>query len=440
MSHRPWWCARLALPVVPSFQTSPGTRDILPPQAGRWRAFSAQFADIVESAGYECIIPPMFEDLGVFLRLGDATDVVTKEMYDFEDKGGRRIALRPEHTAGICRAFAQHRPTTPWKVWYSGSNFRYEKAQAGRFRQFDQVGIEVLGSTDPLLDVEVIAMGWQFFESLGLKNVVLMVNSLGDLADRAAYIEALRQYLESRSDELSDEAKATLQRNPLRVLDSKRAQDKPVVIGAPTISEFLSDEARAHFVTVIAGLDALNIPYTINAGLVRGLDYYQRTVFEFVSTSLDSAQTAVGGGGRYDGLVEDLGGPTTPGVGFALGIDRTLLACDSEEVFNLGSPQIDAFIVDVVDGMSALRLSDELRAAGFTVDRAYDGRSMKSQMKVADRSGARVAIIIGPDEAEAGNCTVRNLMTSDQSIVVQAELVTHLASIVGERNPRRNTQ
>ena len=382
----------------------------------------------------------MFEDLGVFLRLGDATDVVTKEMYDFEDKGGRRIALRPEHTAGICRAFAQHRPTTPWKVWYSGSNFRYEKAQAGRYRQFDQVGIEVLGSTDPLLDVEVISLGWQFFSSLGLKNVVLMVNSLGDLADRAAYIEALRQYLESRSGELSDEARATLQRNPLRVLDSKRAQDKPVIAGAPTIGQFLSDDARAHFASVIAGLDLLGVPYTINEGLVRGLDYYQRTVFEFVSKSLDSAQTAVGGGGRYDGLVEDLGGPATPGVGFALGIDRTLLACDSEEVFDLGSPQIDAFIVDVVDGMAALRLSDELRAAGFTVDRAYDGRSMKSQMKVADRSGARVAVIIGQDEAEAGNCTVRNLMTSDQSIVLQAELVTHLASIVGERNPRRNTQ
>lgn len=425
---------------MPSFQTSPGTRDILPPQAGRWRAFSAQFADIVESAGYECIIPPMFEDLGVFLRLGDATDVVTKEMYDFEDKGGRRIALRPEHTAGICRAFAQHRPTTPWKVWYSGSNFRYEKAQAGRFRQFDQVGIEVLGSTDPLLDVEVITLGWQFFQSLGLKNVVLMVNSLGDLADRAAYIEALRQYLESRSAELSDEARATLLRNPLRVLDSKRAQDKPVVIGAPTIGQFLSDDARAHFASVTAGLDLLGVPYTVNESLVRGLDYYQRTVFEFVSTSLDSAQTAVGGGGRYDGLVEDLGGPATPGVGFALGIDRTLLACDSEEVFDLGSPQIDAFIVDVVDGMTALRITDELRAAGFTADRAYDGRSMKSQMKVADRSGARVAIIIGPDEAEAGNCTVRNLMTSDQSVVVQAELITHLASIVGERNPRRNTQ
>jgi histidyl-tRNA synthetase len=191
---------------------------------------------------------------------------------------------------------------------------------------------------------------------------------------------------------------------------------------------------------VKAGLDALGVTYSVNEGLVRGLDYYQRTVFEYVSTSLDSAQTAVGGGGRYDGLVEDLGGPATPGVGFALGIDRTLLACDSEEVFQGASPQIDAFIVDVVDGMTALRLADELRAAGFTIDRAYDGRSMKSQMKVADRSGARIAIIIGPDEAEAGNCTVRNLMTSEQSLVLQTEVVTHLASIVGERNPRRNTQ
>jgi histidyl-tRNA synthetase len=361
-------------------------------------------------------------------------------MYDFEDKGGRRIALRPEHTAGICRSFAQHRPTTPWKVWYSGSNFRYEKAQAGRFRQFDQVGIEVLGSTDALLDVEVISLGWQFFQSLGLTNVVLMINSLGDPEDRAAYIEALREYFESHSEKLSEESRATLQRNPLRVLDSKRVQDKTIIDAAPTISQFLSEDAQVHFTKVKAGLDALGVTYSVNEGLVRGLDYYQRTVFEYVSTSLDSAQTAVGGGGRYDGLVEDLGGPATPGVGFALGIDRTLLACDSEEVFQGASPQIDAFIVDVVDGMTALRLADELRAAGFTIDRAYDGRSMKSQMKVADRSGARIAIIIGPDEAEAGNCTVRNLMTSEQSLVLQTEVVTHLASIVGERNPRRNTQ
>jgi len=201
----------------------------------------------------------MFEELGVFLRLGDATDVVTKEMYDFEDKGGRHIALRPEHTAGICRAFAQHRPATPWKVWYSGSNFRYEKAQAGRYRQFDQVGIEVLGASDPLLDVEVIALGWQFFAALGLRSVELMVNSLGDPGDRTAYIDALRTYLTSRSSELSDEARVTLDRNPLRVLDSKRPQDATVIAGAPTIDAYLSNEAKEHFSTVIAGLDALGI-------------------------------------------------------------------------------------------------------------------------------------------------------------------------------------
>ena len=425
---------------MPSFQTSPGTRDILPPQAGRWRAFTAVFADVVESAGYECVIPPMFEELGVFLRLGDATDVVTKEMYDFEDKGGRHVALRPEHTAGICRAFAQHRPTTPWKVWYSGSNFRYERAQAGRYRQFDQVGIEVLGSSDPLLDVEVIALGWQFFAALGLKDVDLMVNSLGDPGDRAAYIDALRDFLRSRESELSEQSRTTLERNPLRVLDSKRPEDAPVIADAPTIDSFLSDDARSHFADVLRGLDVLGVPYRVNPGLVRGLDYYQRTVFEYVSTSLDSAQTAVGGGGRYDGLVEDLGGPATAGVGFALGVDRTLLACDSEKVFAGASPALDVFVIDVVGGMTALRLCEDIRSAGFSADRAFDDRSMKSQMKSADRSGAALAVIIGSDEAEAGMCTVRDLATSHQVLVPQSELIQHLARTVGERHPRRNSQ
>ena len=424
---------------MPSFQTSPGTRDILPPQAGRWRALNAVFADVVESAGFECIILPMFEDVGVFLRLGDATDVVTKEMYDFEDKGGRRVALRPEHTAGICRSFAQHRPTTPWKVWYSGSNFRYEKAQAGRYRQFDQVGIEVLGSTDALLDVEVIALGWQFFQELGMSSVKLMVNSLGDLTDRERYIDALRDYFVSHKDALSVESQATLERNPLRVLDSKRNQDKNVIIAAPTIDDFLSDEAREHFQLVCQGLDQLSIPYTVNTGLVRGLDYYQRTVFEFVSTALDSAQTAVGGGGRYDGLVEDLGGPATPGVGFAMGVDRTLLACDAEGVFSPASEPLDAFIVDVTDGFAALRITNELRNAGFKVERAFDGRSMKAQMKVADRSGAQVAVIIGSDEAQAHSCTLRHLGTSDQRLVLEADLIENLSALVGSRTPRRKT-
>ena len=397
------------------------------------------FARVVESAGFECIIPPMFEDLGVFLRLGDATDVVTKEMYDFEDKGGRRVALRPEHTAGICRSFAQHRPTTPWKVWYSGSNFRYEKAQAGRYRQFDQVGIEVLGSTDALLDVEVISLGWGFFQELGMSSVKLMVNSLGDLADRERYINALREYFLSKSEALSAESKATLERNPLRVLDSKRAQDQDVISGAPTINDFLCDEARDHFAAVCKGLDLLSIPYVVNTGLVRGLDYYQRTVFEFVSTALDSAQTAVGGGGRYDGLVEDLGGPSTPGVGFAMGVDRTLLACDAEGVFLAPDQTLDAFIIDVTDGFAAMRIADNLRTAGFRVDRAFDGRSMKAQMKVADRSGAHIAIIIGSDEAAALSCTLRDLKTSEQRLVLEADLVENLSALVGSRTPRRTT-
>ena len=425
---------------MPSFQTSPGTRDILPPQAGRWRELNLLFADTVQSAGYEYVIPPMFEDLGVFLRLGDATDVVTKEMYDFEDKGGRHIALRPEQTAGVCRAFAQHRPTTPWKVWYSGPNFRYEKPQAGRYRQFDQVGVEVLGSDDALLDAEVVALGWQFFARLGLKQVTLVINSLGDAEDRARYIDSLRIHLESRASELSDEAKATLLRNPLRVLDSKRPQDAAVISAAPLITDFLSDDARSHFARVLAALDLLGVPYRVNERLVRGLDYYRRTTFEYVAASLDGSQNAVGGGGRYDGLVEDLGGPSTGGVGFAIGVDRTLLACDAEQVFDTGSVVVDAFVVDVVDGLAGLSVTDELRAAGFSADRAFDGRSMKSQMKAADRSGATFAVIIGGDEAAAGTCTVRNLSTSEQSTIPRAGLVAHLVAALGPRTPRRSPQ
>lgn len=380
----------------------------------------------------------MFEDLGVFLRLGDATDVVTKEMYDFEDKGGRRIALRPEHTAGICRAFVQHRPTTPWKVWYSGSNFRYEKAQAGRYRQFDQVGVEVIGSSDPTLDAEVIALGWRFFEALGMKSVSLRLNSLGDRDDRARYIEALRVHFGAHADRLSEQSRATLERNPLRVLDSKRPQDAAVIAAAPTIDQHLSPEARAHFMTVRAVLESLSIPHVVDHGLVRGLDYYERTVFEFVSTALDNAQTAVGGGGRYDGLVADLGGPDTPGVGFAMGVDRTLLACDAEGVFADPASPPEIFIVDVVDGTNAVRLADMLRSAGYKVDRATDGRSMKAQMKLADRSGARIAVIIGADEVAQGRCTVRDLATSEQSSIDEPDLVDHIAASIGARTPRRN--
>lgn len=379
----------------------------------------------------------MFEDLGVFQRLGDATDVVTKEMYDFVDKGDRHIALRPEHTASVCRAYAQHRPVAPWKVWYSGPNFRYEKAQAGRYRQFDQVGVEALGVDDPQLDIEVIAMGWRFYQALGLQKVELIINSLGDAGDREKYVQALADYFQQNINQLSDEAKATLQRNPLRVLDSKRPQDASVIAGAPTISDYLSESAAEHFSAVLSGLRVLNIPFTVNEKLVRGLDYYRRTTFEYISSALDSAQNAVGGGGRYDGLVEDLGGPATPGIGFALGVDRTLLACDAEECFPAAVPEMDAFVIDTVDGTYATKIADDLRAAGFNADRSYEGRSMKSQMKAADRSGAVCAVIIGGDEIAQGTCTVRHLTTSEQVNIPLDSLLAHMSQVVGAREPRR---
>jgi histidyl-tRNA synthetase len=402
-------------------------RDILPPESGRWRRFTEVFADVVERAGYGQLITPLLEDLGVFTRIGDATDIVTKEMYDFVDKGDRHVALRPEMTASVCRAFAEHRPTTPWKVWYAGSNFRYEKPQRGRFRQFDQVGVEVLGADDPHLDVEVIALAWEFYARLGLRRVNLIVNSLGEPDDRARYVEALREHFVAAGDGLSEQSRATLDRNPLRVLDSKREGDQPHIAAAPQIGDFHGDEAASHFAAVLDGLRALAIPFTIEPKLVRGLDYYRRTIFEFQGATLDSAQNALGGGGRYDGLVEALGGPATPGVGFALGVDRTLLACDDEGVFGARPVELDAFVVDVTGGVQASTITAELRAAGLAADRGYDNRSMKAQMKLANRSGARFALIVGEDELAAGTVVVKPMRGGgDQVAVSRAEVVDRL--------------
>jgi len=403
---------------VPEFQTSPGMRDVLPPESHRWRRFVEVFADVVGAAGYGQVIAPLLEDIGVFQRVGDATDVVTKEMYDFVDRGDRHVALRPEQTASVCRAFVQHRPSTPWKVFYAGPNFRYEKPQRGRYRQFDQVGVEVLGADDPHLDVEVVALGWEFYRRLGLTRVRLLLNSLGEPADRARYVDALARHFGARSEELSEQSRATLAKNPLRVLDSKRPQDAAAVASAPRIGEFHGDEAAAHFAAVQDGLRALGVPFTVDDRLVRGLDYYRRTTFEYQGLTLDSAQNALGGGGRYDGLVESLGGPPTPGIGFALGLDRTLLACDDEGVFAAAAEPVDAFVVDTAGGREALLLTTELRAAGLRADRAFDGRSMKSQMKAADRSGAAVAVIVGSNEVDAGTAVVRPLRGADQQTTV----------------------
>ncbi|NQW68111.1 MAG: histidine--tRNA ligase [Acidimicrobiaceae bacterium] len=416
---------------MPSFATSPGTRDIIAPDAARWRSFQQVFADVVEAAGFAHIIPPMFEDLGVFLRVGETTEIVTKEMYDFEDKGGRRVALRPEQTASVCRAFVEHRPVTPWKVWYAGPNFRYEKPQQGRYRQFDQVGVEVLGVDDPQLDAEVIALAVEFYRRLGLRGVQLSLNSLGDSGDRDRYAAVLLAHFLTHRDALSAESRATLERNPLRVLDSKRPEDAALIAAAPRMADQLSEAAASHFVAVQSALLAGGVGFVVNDRLVRGLDYYRRTTFEFVSTSLVAAHTAIGGGGRYDGLVAELGGPDTPGIGFALGLDRTLLACDAEGVFGAPASRVEVFVVDATGGSEAGAVCTELRAAGIGTDRAYDNRSMKAQMKSADRAGARLAIIIGDDERSAKTAIIRTMEGGSQQTVQRDALVTHVRQALG---------
>jgi histidyl-tRNA synthetase len=395
------------------FQTLSGMRDVLWPDSARRRALVDRFAELAGIAGYREVVPPLLEELGVFQRMGEATEVVTKEMYDFVDRDGTTIALRPEMTAGVVRAFVQHRPVLPWKVFYAGANFRHERPQKGRYRAFDQLGVEVLGVDDPDLDVEVIALAWRFIESLGLGQVRLLLNSLGDHEERAAYTDAVESYLRARASELSEPARGTLDRNPLRVLDSKRDGDRQVVAEAPRIAEHLGVDSGAHFQRVRDGLDALGVPYTLEDRLVRGLDYYRRTTFELVADALDAAQNAIGGGGRYDGLAEDLGGPPTDGIGFALGVDRILLACDAEGVFPAPAALLDAFVVDLTGGTAARDLTHELRAAGLSADRRFGGGSMKAQMKAADRSGARFAVLVGPDELAAGQVALRALRGHD---------------------------
>ncbi|MEM7142644.1 MAG: histidine--tRNA ligase [Actinomycetota bacterium] len=416
----------------PTFRAPKGTRDILPPDSGRLRALIDEFARISELSGFGEVVSPIFEDIGVFLRLGETTDVVTKEMFDFHDKGDppQHFALRPELTASICRAYAEHRPIPPWKIWYQGPQFRYEQPQAGRYRQFTQVGVEVLGADDPQVDIDVIALGWEFYRSLGLRQVDLVVNSMGDASCRPAYLEALTAYLQDHRADLTEQSQVTLDRNPLRVLDSKRADDQAVIDAAPAMVDHLNEECGEHFAVVRAGLDALEIPYSMSARLVRGFDYYTKTVFEFVGEALGGAQNAVGGGGRYDGLVEDLGGPPTPGIGFALGVDRILLACDAEEVFASPAPAVQVFVVDVTGGTHALDVCTRLRAGGIGADRSYGGRSMKAQMKVADRSGAPYAAIIGDDEVAAGEVTLRDLRgDTGQRRVALDDLVSDLRSL-----------
>ncbi|HZT64873.1 MAG TPA: histidine--tRNA ligase [Acidimicrobiales bacterium] len=424
----------------PSFQAPKGTHDVLPPESWRWEQLIARFATTVEGAGYGLVVNPLFEDIGVFLRgIGEGSEVVTKEMYEFEDKGGRRQALRPEGTASVVRAFVQHRPPVPFKGWYVTPAFRYEAPQAGRYRQHHQLGVEALGTHDPDLDVEVIALADEVYRSLGLRQVTLKVNSMGDSSCLPAYRRLLADYLVSRS--LCAEHREKVALNPLRTLDCKRDECRAATEDAPRMVDHLCAPCAEHFARLGDGLAALGIAYSVDFRLVRGFDYYTRTTFEFGAEALAAAQNAVGGGGRYDGLVEALGGPPTPGIGFGMGVERILLACDAEGVLPVPETRLDAFVVDVVGGREALALTAELRAAGLRVDRAYasdDGqpRSMKAQLRAADRSGARVAIIVGEDELAAGTATVKALQGGPvQEQVSRSDVVEWVTKLSGGSRP-----
>lgn len=409
-----------------------GTHDVLWPESARWEHLVAGFAARVEAAGFGLAVTPLIEDVRVFRRgIGEGSDVVGKEMYELEDRGGRRLALRPEGTAPVVRAFVQHRPPLPWKAWYVTPAFRYERPQAGRYRQHHQLGVEALGTGDPDLDVEVIALADGFFRSLGLVGFEARINSMGDAACRPGYAALVAAHLRARQDQLCPEHAGRWEANPLRVLDCKKPGCVAATEDAPQFLDHLCDACAAHFARVTDGLRSVGVPYRLAHRLVRGFDYYTRTTFEFSAAHLDAAQNGIGGGGRYDGLVEQLGGPATPGIGFGIGVERLLLACDAEGVFPVDPPRPHAFVVDVTGGAEARDLSIALRGAGFRVERAFDGRSMKAQLKAADRSGAAVALIVGPDELAAETVTVRPLRAGgDQRQVARDQVAEALRSAI----------
>jgi histidyl-tRNA synthetase len=420
-----------------NFRAPVGTHDVIGPDSAQWENLIALFAETAYRYGFELAITPLFEDVGVFNRgIGENSEVATKEMYVFEDRGGRTLALRPEGTASVVRAFVQHQPTTPWKAWYVTPAFRYERPQAGRYRQHHQIGVEVLGTDDPAVDVEVITMAWRFFAALGLTRYRLLINSMGHDECRGAYVTLLRDYLGVHAGQLCEDHQKVWSENPLRVLDCKKPACIAVTTSGPMLPDHICDDCRTHFNAVLSSLHDLGVEATLNPRLVRGFDYYTRTTFEFVADALDGAQNAIGGGGRYDKLAEQLGGKPTSGIGFGCGIERLLLtrAAESDRPLELLKRTLDCFVVDATGVDSATVLLDELRSAGIAADRAYDNRSMKSQMKAADRSGARFALLLGPQELAAGEVTIRDLRSEDfaqsQQTAPRNDVVTTICNLL----------
>ena len=412
------------------FQAPKGVSEYFPPRSNHFEYIRNTIIESAKNSGYELMELPVFEETELFARgVGESTDVVRKEMYTFEDRGGRSITLRPEGTAGVMRATIEHnldRGQLPVKVFYSGAFFRAERPQAGRYRQFYQVGIEAIGLSDPLLDVEVIAVADRAFRQLGLKNYRLEITSLGDALTRANYLTELRAYIATL--DLDEETKARAEINPLRLFDDKRPEIRSALAGAPILMEYLTPESAADFEVVKTSLAALNINYVVNNRMVRGLDYYTGTAFEFVHEGL-GAQSGIGGGGRYDGLMDQLGGASLSGIGFGLGVDRILLACEAEGLSMPEGSELDLFIVPLGTAPAALVIAEELRERGLRVGISYGDRALKGGMKAADKSGARYSIVLGADELASGEVALKAMKSGESQSVTLSLLANHLIEL-----------
>lgn len=418
-------------------QKPKGTQDILPADSAKWQYVENVARETFKKYNYGEIRTPMFEHYEVISRsVGDTTDIVTKEMYDFHDKGDRHITLRPEGTAPVVRSYVENKlfapeVQKPVKVYYIGSMFRYERPQAGRLREFHQLGVECFGSKNPATDVETIAMAYQLFNTLGIKEVTLHLNSLGNTESRLAYRQALIDYLTPMRDTLSKDSQRRLDENPLRVLDSKEKEDKVAVENAPSILDYLDDESQAHFDEVRAMLDSLNIPYVIDTNMVRGLDYYNHTIFEFITT-IDKSELTICAGGRYDSLVEYFGGPETAGFGFGLGLERLLLVLDKQGIELPVEESLDVYIAVLGSGVNgkALELVQAIRYQGFKAERDYLGRKIKAQFKSADTFKAKTVITLGESEVESGQVNVKNNATREEVTVSFEELTNNFAAVL----------
>ena len=397
-----------------------GTKDVLPKDVHKNQYIEATALDIASKFGYKEIRTPVFEHTELFQRgVGDTTDVVQKEMYTFDDKGGRSITLRPEGTAGAVRSYLENglcNEALPQKVCYLISCYRYEKPQAGRLREFHQFGVECFGSASPLADAEIIALAKSLFDTLGVKDLSLEINSIGCPTCRAEYHKALKEYFSSRKDELCDTCKSRLDRNPMRILDCKSPICHEIAEGAPVVIDYLCDECKEHFENVQKYLKAQNIEYTINPQIVRGLDYYTKTVFEFVSNSI-GAQGTVCGGGRYDGLVEELGGQHTPSLGFAMGIERLMLLMEAQGCEFPEAEKPDLFIVALGEKatLKAVEIAKDMREEGFSSLLDLNQRSVRAQMKYADKLGAKFNVVIGDNEVEAKTAKLKNMQTGEET-------------------------